>query len=92
MEAIFPIILLMVAKNVRSIEALKDIRLGEAGLVLGIRKIPGKAKVWEMFYLAAEMKKSSLMIKTYFKVDLREPSPFGNIEIEEGLPSFWTQS
>ncbi|MDQ6994160.1 MAG: hypothetical protein Q9M18_01015 [Mariprofundaceae bacterium] len=76
--AIFPIFLLMVAKNVRSIEALKNIRLGEAGLILGIRKIPGKAKVWEMFYLAAEMKKSSVMIKAYFLY-----------QIKSGLVSFW---
>ena len=75
---IFPIFLLMVARNIRSIEALKNIRLGEAGLVLGIRKIPGKAKVWEMFYLAAEMKKSTVMIKAYFKH-----------QIKSGLVSFW---
>ena len=76
--SIFQIFLFMVAKNIRSIEGLKNVRLCEAGLVLGIGKIPCKTKVWELFYKAAEMKRSCVMIKSYF-----------SYQINAGLVSLW---
>ena len=51
---IFMVFLLMAAKNIRSIEQLKNIRLKEAGAILGIGKLPSLPKVWEWFYNAAK--------------------------------------
>lgn len=76
--AIIQIFLLMASRNIRSIEGLKNVQANEAGLVLGLGKIPGKTKVWEIFYTAAEMKKSSALIKAYF-----------SYQIKSGLVSFW---
>ncbi|MCI5180717.1 MAG: hypothetical protein D3911_15655, partial [Candidatus Electrothrix sp. AW3_4] len=52
---IFMIFILMVARNIRSLEQLKNIRKREAGLILGLGRIPSKPKVWEWFYRAAHL-------------------------------------
>ena len=63
---IFIVFLLMSAQNIRSIERLKNIRSREAGIVLGIKKIGSKPKVWEWFYKAAEMRVSLSLKADYF--------------------------
>ncbi len=64
------IFLLMAAQNIRSIEQLKNLRSREAGIVLGIKKIPVKPKIWEQFYSAAEMLISSSMIFAFFRYQI----------------------
>ena len=69
---IFMIFLLMVTRNIRSIEQLKNICTREAGIVLGIRKIPCKPKVWLWFYLAVQKQVSKKLIKDYFGYQIRK--------------------
>ena len=47
--------ILMIAKNIRSIEQLKNLRGREAGLILGIRNLPGKTKARAWLYRACKM-------------------------------------
>jgi len=75
---IFLIFLLMSAKNIRSIEQLKNLRSREAGAVLGIKKLPIKPKIWERFYSAAEMRMSSSLISDFFRY-----------QIHAGLVGIW---
>jgi hypothetical protein len=44
---IFMVFVLMAAGNIGSIEQLKNVRLREAGIVLGIKRIPCRPEVWE---------------------------------------------
>ena len=67
---IFMIFLLMVARNIRSIEQLKNVRVREAGAVLGIRRVPARPKVWEWFYSAADKRISHLLKKDYFRYQI----------------------
>ena len=53
--------ILMVAKNIRSIEQLKNIRGREAGLILGIRNLPGKTKARIWLYSACKMEAAHQM-------------------------------
>ncbi len=75
---IFMVFLLMATKNIRSIEQLKNIRLKEAGAILGIRKIPSLPKIWEWFYNAAEKNVSINLLTDYFR-----------FQIGGGLVSVW---
>ncbi|MDA3938554.1 MAG: hypothetical protein PF693_04495 [Spirochaetia bacterium] len=68
---IFMVFLLMVTKNIKSIEQLKNIRLKEAGAILGIGKLPSLPKVWEWFYNAAEKNVSQNLLTDYFKFQIR---------------------
>lgn len=68
---VFMIFLLMAARNIRSIEQLKHVRLREAGIVVGISRIPGKAKIWECFYDAARKQVSRLILADYFRYQIR---------------------
>jgi len=68
---IFMIFVLMVGRNIPSIEQLKNIRAGEAGAILGLGKLPSKPKLWEWFYTAADMKKSELLRNDYFRHQIR---------------------
>lgn len=76
---IFMIFLLMAAQNIRSIEQLKNLRSREAGIVLGIKKLPIKPKIWERFYSAAEMRISSSLIFDFFR-----------FQIHAGLVGIWS--
>lgn len=75
---IFFVFLLMTARNIRSMEQLKNIRSKEAASVLGLRKFPHPklARVW--FYGAANMKKSSLLLHHFFR-----------FQIQQGLVNIW---
>jgi len=75
---IFMIFLLMASRNIRSIEQLKNIRSREGGIALGIKRIPSKPIVWEIFYQACEKKLSTLIKTDYFKHQLKS-----------GLVGFW---
>jgi hypothetical protein len=50
------VFVLMAAGNVGPIEQLKNVRLREAGILLGIKRIPCRPKVWEWFYSAARQR------------------------------------
>ena len=64
---IFMVFVLMVGRNVPSIEQLKNIHSREAGVLLGLKKLPSKPKLWEWFYNAADLKKSELLLYDYFR-------------------------
>jgi len=68
---IFSVFLLMSGGNIRSIEQLKNIRSREAGIVVGLRKIPARLKVREWFYSTAEKKHSLQLLKDYFGTQIR---------------------
>ena len=63
---IFMVFILMVGRNIPSIEQLKNVRAREAGLILGLKKLPCKPILWEWFYKAADMKKSTSLLYGYF--------------------------
>lgn len=75
---IFMVFLLMAARNIRSIEQLKNVRLGEAGVVLGLRKLPSLPKIWNWFYTAASKKLAPVVRWDYFRNQIRA-----------GLVSIW---
>ncbi|WYD80333.1 MAG: hypothetical protein V8K32_13600 [Candidatus Electrothrix gigas] len=68
---IFMIFILMVARNIRSLEQLKNIRKREAGLILGLARIPSKPKVWEWFYRAAHLKVGQKVLDDFFRHQIR---------------------
>jgi hypothetical protein len=68
---IFMIFLLMAAANIRSIEQLKNVRSREAGIVLGIRRIPSKPKIWGWFYNASRCQVSRYLHTDYFRYQIR---------------------
>ena len=68
---IFLVFLLMVARNVRSLEQLKNIRLAEGGVLLGLVRIPGKEKVWQWFYQAASKVRSAELLCSYFRYQIK---------------------
>mgnify|MGYP000247587295 CR=1 FL=1 len=72
------VFLLMAAGNIRSIEQLKNIRLGEAGTLLGLRKLPSLPGIWRWFYAAASEKLSGVLLRDYF-----------GRQIRAGLVSMW---
>lgn len=68
---IFLIFLLMSARNIRSIEQLKNVRNREAGLLLGIVKLPARNKIWELFYQVACRKLSLHLTRSFFLYQIR---------------------
>ena len=64
---IFMVFVLMVGRNVPSIEQLKNIHSRESGVILGLKRLPSKPKLWEWFYNAADLKKSNSLIYDYFR-------------------------
>ena len=75
---IFMVFLLMSACNLRSIEHLKNIRSREAGVILGIKRIPFKQKVWQWFYTVAQLHKAGPLLLDYFRY-----------QISAGLVGIW---
>ena len=57
--------ILMIAKNIRSIEQLKNLRGREAGLILGIRNLPGKTKARTWLYSACKMEAAGQMLSHF---------------------------
>lgn len=68
---VFMVFLLMAAQNIRSIEQLKNIRVRESGIVLGMGRVPSKPKIWEWFYGAARKKVSKFLLMDYFRYQMR---------------------
>jgi len=68
---IFMVFILMITRNIRSLEQLKNIRKREAGLILGLGRIPSKPKVWEWFYHAAHLRISQKVSDDFFRYQIR---------------------
>lgn len=68
---IFLIFMLMAARNILSIEQLKNVRKREAGLILGLSRISGRTKLWEDFYKVARQRLSHRLLRSYFVYQLR---------------------
>ncbi len=69
---IFFVFLPMAARNIRSMEQLKNIRSGEAARVLGLRRFPHPKSAREWFYSAAVMKRSSRLLHRFFLFQIRQ--------------------
>lgn len=68
---LFMVFILMVACNIRSIEQLKNIRNREAGLVLGIKRVPSKLMVRQWLHGVSEKKISARLLKEFFRHQMR---------------------
>jgi hypothetical protein len=68
---VFMVFILMAAYNIRSIEQLKNIRTREAGLVLGIRRVPSKLRVRRWLHDVSEKNISTRLLKDFFRYQLR---------------------
>jgi len=68
---IFMVFILMAAKNIRSLEQLKNIRLREAGIILGLGRIPSKPVVWDWFYRAAHLNVAQKILNDFFRYQIR---------------------
>lgn len=68
---IFMVFVLMVGRNVPSIEQLKNIHSRESGVILGLKSLPCKPKLWDWFYNAADLKKSDSLVYDYFRYQMR---------------------
>jgi hypothetical protein len=64
---IFLVFLLMVARNIKSIEQLKNVCRKEAGLILGLNELPYVKGVWQWFYAACNLRQSASICKSFFK-------------------------
>jgi len=62
---------LMIAKDVRSIEQLKNIHLREAGLVLGIATLPGKTKARQWLYSVCKLEAARQMLSHFTLQQIR---------------------
>lgn len=69
---VFVVFLLMAAGNIRSIEQLKNIHKREAGLILGIGKLPSRLKVRSRLYLACKMQAADRLLASYFLQQVRK--------------------
>jgi hypothetical protein len=67
---IFLVFLLMGARNIKSIEQLKNVNQKEAGLILGLNKLPNIKGVWQWFYAACNLRRSISLCKSFFKQQL----------------------
>ena len=68
---IFSVFLLMAARNIRSIEQLKNQHRREAGLILGLGSLPSRTEIWKWFYNASRLKCSSFLLFDYFRYQIR---------------------
>ena len=68
---IFMVFLLMAARHIRSIEQLKNVRMREAGVVLGLRRLLSRPKRWEWFYAAANQGRSRGLLREYVAHQIR---------------------
>ncbi len=68
---IFAVFLLMGGRNIRSIEQVKHVRKREAGRVLGLGRLPSKTILWGWFYDAARHGLAHILLKDYFRYQIR---------------------
>ncbi len=71
---LFMIFLLMAARNIRCIEQLKNVRAGEAGVLLGIKRLPCRSTLWQWFYSVADKGISGKLLQDYFLYQIRAGS------------------
>lgn len=69
---LFQVFLLMVCRNIGSIEQTKHIRKEEARVILGLPQFPGKDKLWEWFYQATGACLSPRLLKDFFRFQIRQ--------------------
>lgn len=67
---IFMVFVLMAARNIRSIEKLKNVRHREAGIVLGLKHLASKPKLWQWFYSVSDQGRSVLLLSDYFRYQI----------------------
>ncbi|MCJ7542684.1 MAG: hypothetical protein MUO88_23795 [Desulfobacterales bacterium] len=67
---IFMVFLLMAARNIRSIEKLKNVRHREAGIVLGLKHLASKPKLWQWFYSVSDQGRSNSLLSDYFRYQI----------------------
>jgi len=75
---LFMVFILMAAYNIRSIEQLKNICKREAGLVLGIKRVPSRLRVRRWLHDVSEKRISARLLKEFFRHQMRA-----------GLVSMW---
>lgn len=63
---IFQVFVLMCAKNIGSIEQLKNVNLKEAGAIIGLTRLPSLPIIWDMFYQTAKNCLSKTLLNYYF--------------------------
>jgi len=68
---LFQVFLLMVCRNIGSIEQTKHVRRDEAKAILGLRQFPGKDKLWEWYYQATRECLSLRLLKDFFRFQIR---------------------
>ena len=67
---LFQVFLLMVCRNIGSVEQTKHIRKDEAKVILGLPQFPGKDKLWEWFYQATGECLSPRLLKDFFRFQI----------------------
>jgi hypothetical protein len=67
---IFMVFLLMAARNIRSIEKLKNVRHREAGIVLGLKHLVSKPKLWQWFYSVSDQGRCNSLLSDYFRYQI----------------------
>jgi transposase len=67
---LFQVFLLMVCRNIGSIEQTKHIRQDEANMILGLPQFPGKDKLWEWFYQTTRECLSPRLLKDFFRFQI----------------------
>lgn len=68
---IFQVFLLMVGKNIPSIEQLKNVIQSEGGKIMGIKNIPSLPQVWEWFHEVAAQKSSKKLSEHFMGWQIR---------------------
>jgi hypothetical protein len=68
---IFMVFILMAARNIRSLEQLKNVRSQEAGIILGLGCIPSKPVIWDWFYRAAHLNVAQKILDDFFGYQIR---------------------
>ncbi|RKX51360.1 MAG: hypothetical protein DRP50_08995 [Thermotoga sp.] len=68
---IFMVFIMMVSRNIRSLEQLKNVYKREAGLIVGLGRIPSKPKAWEWFYRAAHLNVAQKVLDDLFRYQIR---------------------
>lgn len=68
---LFLAFLLMVARNIKSVEQFKNVRLNEAAKLLGINELPSRNKIRSWMVLCAELEVSAHLLKYFFRQQIR---------------------
>lgn len=75
---IFMVFILMAAHNIRSIEQLKNLHRREAGIILGIKKLPTRLRARHWLHEVCQKKISTQLLTHFFRSQL-----------QTGLVGFW---